>query len=247
MELKRRKLPDDALQPYQMLQAVTNSDISALLQHGCIWLSVTADTAALLDCCCFGSSESGANTAAEVTDALLAAMPATDPQAPRKAIRVAPAEAFFMHYVIGCLRVYLEQPQGAPTQLDTQEFWDWCRATEPDFGLSYTGYHHFRSKGFIPRSGLLYGVDYVLYELHPSLSHSSYGAMLVPQLAERQLTLSWHDIQIANRLLGMVSKSLLLVYIYGPDELTWSSPDCIESLEVSERRVERWNPISSRE
>jgi hypothetical protein len=63
---------------------------------------------------------------------------------------------------------------------------------------------HPRSKGWLPRSGLLYGADFVLYQLHPAVVHSDYAAMLVPLQGRARMELSWQETQIANRLISQV-------------------------------------------
>eukprot|EP00878_Enallax_costatus_P014238 GHUV01014893.1.p1 GENE.GHUV01014893.1~~GHUV01014893.1.p1 ORF type:complete len:524 (+),score=214.67 GHUV01014893.1:625-2196(+) len=79
-----------------------------------------------------------------------------------------------------------QQPQGVVQELPEQEFWQWCCAAASDqlaFVSQYAAYHHFRSKGWLPRSGLLYGADYVLYQLHPEHAHSDF---VVSVLVERR-------------------------------------------------------------
>jgi tRNA-splicing endonuclease subunit Sen2 len=61
-----------------------------------------------------------------------------------------------------------------------------------------------RSKGWLPRSGLLYGADYVLYQLHPAVVHSDYATILVPLQGRAKLELNWQETQIANRLISQV-------------------------------------------
>lgn len=80
-------------------------------------------------------------------------------------------------------------------------------------------------QGWIPRSGLQYGTDLVLYEQHPSLVHSSLCVILVPtapppadfgqhspQAGSTQAAwvgvdgdLSWHDVEGLDRLCTRVS------------------------------------------
>jgi tRNA-splicing endonuclease subunit Sen2 len=42
---------------------------------------------------------------------------------------------------------------------------------------------HFRNQGWLPRSGLQYGADLVLYRNHPSLVHSDFCAVVTPSAA----------------------------------------------------------------
>jgi hypothetical protein len=48
------------------------------------------------------------------------------------------------------------------------------------FPHRYAAYCHLRAKGWLPRGGLLYGADFVLYGLHPALVHSEYVAVVLP-------------------------------------------------------------------
>ena len=70
---------------------------------------------------------------------------------------------------------------------------------------------HRRSKGWLPRSGLLYGCDYVLYQLHPAVVHSDYGALIVPLHGRAKMELNWQELQIANRLISQVSRAAAVV------------------------------------
>ena len=78
----------------------------------------------------------------------------------------------------------------------------------------------FGLQGWIPRSGLQYGTDLVLYEQHPSLVHSTVCVIIVPMshagvnqgpcdprlvLDGQDGSLSWHDVEGINRLCIRVS------------------------------------------
>lgn len=88
--------------------------------------------------------------------------------------------------------------------LPAQALWHRCMQARPDFPVMYLGYHHYRGKGWIPRTGLQYGADYVLYQKHPALAHSDYAVLVVPQFEARGPRLEWHDLQTANRLSAQV-------------------------------------------
>ena len=95
-------------------------------------------------------------------------------------------------------------PLKTPPQTMPQEFWAHCLAVRGDFAVLYAGYTHFRSKGWIPRTGLQYGAEFVLYQKHPALAHSEYAVLVLPLFQERAPNLSWHDVQIAGRLSAQV-------------------------------------------
>ena len=80
-------------------------------------------------------------------------------------------EAFFLSYSLGCL-VVKDVESGQSLSLVQQ--WKKYSQLEPDFPVRYRVYHHYRSKGWVVRSGLLMGGDWVLYKLSPSHYHSTY-------------------------------------------------------------------------
>ncbi|PNW86818.1 hypothetical protein CHLRE_02g096900v5 [Chlamydomonas reinhardtii] len=192
------------------------------------------------------------------------------------AVRLTLEEAFFLHRVLRCLQVYELQP-GAPIPatsehvqlLDEQGLWDACRAIRSNFVTSYAAYHHLKAKGWIPRSGLLYGVDYVVYQLHPVGAHSDFGVLVIPLgpggeqegpgAGPHTPPMRWLDLQITNRLINQVVKKLILLYLYeqqqpqqpggqqqpgGPDHAT---PACLQNFLVEERIVRRWVPDATRD
>jgi hypothetical protein len=57
-----------------------------------------------------------------------------------------------------------------------------------------------RPQGWIPRTGLQYGADFVLYQRHPALSHSDYTVIITPLAPGQRPDIGWHDFQISNRL-----------------------------------------------
>ncbi|XP_041835941.1 tRNA-splicing endonuclease subunit Sen2 [Melanotaenia boesemani] len=158
-------------------------------------------------------------------------------------------EAFFLVYSLGCLSVYLHQEPLSIIQL-----WRKFRSLHPDFISSYAAYHHFRSKGWVPKGGggAKYGVDLMLYRKGPPFYHASYS-VVVEQADEafRGSTLrpfSWRSLAALSRITANVSKELMLCYIIRPADLSEAeldSPVCLSRLKVQEVIVSRW--VSSRE
>ena len=101
-------------------------------------------------------------------------------------------------------------------------------------------------QGWIPRSGLQYGTDLVLYEQHPSLVHSSLCVIIVPtapapadesqqspqgtstqaSLAGLDGDLSWHDVEGIDRL------CIRVTFIYFPMDTPHTCPTHFEWLSV---------------
>ncbi|KAG1675023.1 hypothetical protein FOA52_002680 [Chlamydomonas sp. UWO 241] len=136
---------------------------------------------------------------------------------------------------------------GPHAALGEQALWDACRSVRSSFPTSYAGYHHLKCKGWLPRSGLLYGVDYVLYQLHPTAVHSEFGVMVVPGSGPHRPDLGWLDVQITNRLINQVAKRLLLLHLHElPNSPGHSTPECLNFFTAEERLFKRWVPSSTR-
>lgn len=94
----------------------------------------------------------------------------------------------------------------------------------PGFLPAYAAYYHCRCMGWLIRSGLQYGADYVLYPRHPNVAHSSLCALVVPPsegpgsssqaaAAVRAGWPQWTELQALSRLCVQVNKGLVLLHV----------------------------------
>ncbi|NWX98038.1 SEN2 endonuclease, partial [Nothoprocta ornata] len=156
-------------------------------------------------------------------------------------------EAFFLVYALGCLTIYYgEEP------LTILKLWEMFSEVKPNFKTTYMAYHYFRSKGWVPKVGLKYGTDLLLYRKGPPFYHASYSviAELVHDNFEGSLrrSLSWKSLSGLNRTTVNASKELMLCYLIRPSDMTekeMSTPECMKRIKVQELIVSRW--VSSRE
>ncbi|NWT11841.1 SEN2 endonuclease, partial [Vireo altiloquus] len=156
-------------------------------------------------------------------------------------------EAFFLVYALGCLSIYYgEEP------LSIVKLWEVFSDVKPDFKTTYMAYHYFRGKGWVPKVGLKYGTDLLLYRKGPPFYHASYSviAELVDDTFEGSLRrpLSWMSLSGLNRTTANASKELMLCYLIRPSDMTpeeMASPECMKRIKVQELIVTRW--VSSRE
>ncbi|KFV88083.1 tRNA-splicing endonuclease subunit Sen2 [Struthio camelus australis] len=154
-------------------------------------------------------------------------------------------EAFFLVYALGCLTIYYgEEP------LTILKLWEVFSEVKPNFKTTYMAYHYFRSKGWVPKVGLKYGTDLLLYRKGPPFYHASYSviAELVDDNFEGSLRrpLSWKSLSGLNRTTVNASKELMLCYLIRPSNMTekeMSTPECMKR--IKELIVTRW--VSSRE
>ncbi|NXX73581.1 SEN2 endonuclease, partial [Urocolius indicus] len=155
--------------------------------------------------------------------------------------------AFFLVYALGCLTIsYGEEP------LTILKLWEVFSEVKPNFKTTYMAYHYFRSKGWVPKVGLKYGTDLLLYRKGPPFYHASYSviAELVDDNFEGSLRrpLSWKTLSGLNRTTVNASKELMLCYLIRPSDMTekeMSTPECMRRIKVQELIVTRW--VSSRE
>ncbi|GFO28915.1 tRNA-splicing endonuclease subunit sen2-like [Plakobranchus ocellatus] len=166
-------------------------------------------------------------------------------------------EAFFLTFGLGCLRI-LDLESKA---LDLTEMWCQFQVLKEQFVPHYVAYHYFRSKGWVPKSGLKFGCDFILYKEGPPFYHGSYSVVvqcvregsLLPctrregyRLDHRHL--NWISLAGLNRITEHVAKELMFCYVVWPRGLTQEdlqSPDCISRFKVKEVLVSRW--VSSQE
>jgi len=166
-------------------------------------------------------------------------------------------EAFFLSYSLGCLTV--SDPTQCTDPTHTQDtctkcqmsllcMWQLFCKVEQDFPVRYRVYHHFRSMGWVVRSGYCMGADWTLYKLGPPQYHASYtvrvetvdrksGAVL--EMGIKKIT--WADLLAQTRVAVTVKKEPLLVRVevWG-DQRDWDSPHCLGSMCVTTLRVKRW-------
>ncbi|KAL1265203.1 hypothetical protein QQF64_003230 [Cirrhinus molitorella] len=156
-------------------------------------------------------------------------------------------EAFFLVYALGCLSVYY-----SGEALSVAQVWTMFRSLQPNFSSSYAAYHYFRSKGWVPKSGIKYGTDLMLYRKGPPFYHASYS--VVVDRCDKSLRgaalrpFSWKSLAALSRTTGNVSKELMLCYVITPSDMTedmMSSPECLKQFTIQEVIVSRW--VSSRE
>uniref|UniRef100_A0A5F5PNR5 tRNA-splicing endonuclease subunit Sen2 n=1 Tax=Equus caballus TaxID=9796 RepID=A0A5F5PNR5_HORSE len=132
------------------------------------------------------------------------------------------------------------------------KLWKVFTVIQPTFRTTYMAYHHFRSKGWVPKVGLKYGTDLLLYRKGPPFYHASYSVIveLVDDHFEGPLRrpFSWKSLAALSRVSVNVSKELMLCYLIKPSTMTdkeMESPECMKRIKVQEVILSRW--VSSRE
>eukprot|EP01137_Pigoraptor_chileana_P031574 Opistho-2@19595 len=175
---------------------------------------------------------------------------------PHEMLQLFPEEAFFLAHSLNCLRVHLPTDGPERVFLTSDELWGAFLATRASFPHSYAAYHHYRTKGWVPRSGLKFGLDYVLYDKGPEYCHSSYGVIVRPAVAgtldnaatgdPSLVHLTWQSLGNANRVGEQISKDVLVTYVVAPPNTAVSTPECLSHMTVCEVVFRRWMPQRTR-
>ncbi|GKT41068.1 putative tRNA-splicing endonuclease subunit tsp-4 [Colletotrichum spaethianum] len=179
-------------------------------------------------------------------------------------------EAFFLTFGMGALRVV---HPATKLPISTSDLFKLFRSysyfpsraaeeLQPDDGflVNYAVYHHFRSLGWVPRAGIKFGVDWMLYARGPVFDHAEFGAIILPSYSDqwwkdsdRQLPRkTWHWLHGVVRVLSHVQKSLVLVYVDVPpppqfDEAMKKGPaEVFKLYKIREVMVKRWSSNRNR-
>ena len=191
-------------------------------------------------------------------------------------LNVSLEEAFFLSYGLGTLDVYCDD---SDTVLQPSSLLSLFRrhsyhpprslsvVAEPDdpFMLSYAVYHHYRSLGWVVRSGVKFGVDYLLYNRGPAFSHAEFALTVLPsyshsywQSTEEHRTYvahktkkPWWWLHGVNRVQAQVHKQLLICYVDIPPPQEKAGAIDIgyefSRYQVRDVAVKRWTPNRSRD
>ncbi|XP_010534465.1 PREDICTED: tRNA-splicing endonuclease subunit Sen2-1-like isoform X2 [Tarenaya hassleriana] len=209
----------------ELRSSLIRSEASGFLSSCSILLVVEPEQAELLDNGCFGR-------------------PIVSAEKDKRWFQLSLEEAFFLFHNLKCIKISIQD-----RFLDNEtEVWRIMKSKKANFPVYYKAYSHLRSKNWILRSGLQYGVDFVAYRHHPSLVHSEYAVLVQPGdgYGGNFRLRVWSDIHCAVRLCGSVAKTLLVLYVNG-DCKGEDLSSCLENYTVEEQTITRWSPEQSRE
>ncbi|XP_076356597.1 tRNA-splicing endonuclease subunit Sen2-like isoform X2 [Tachypleus tridentatus] len=168
-----------------------------------------------------------------------------DPLPVKEYLQLTFEEAFFLSYGLGCLLVADEKGK----ILDILTMWRrFCELSNKNFPAFYTVYHYFRSKGWVVKTGLKYGADFLLYKDGPPFYHASYSVLVVvvkegslreDSVKREDRYSTWASLAALNRVTLQVAKPNSI------KEEDLQSPTCISQFQVQEILMKRW--VSSKE
>ncbi|KAF9078756.1 hypothetical protein BDP27DRAFT_1206732 [Rhodocollybia butyracea] len=186
-------------------------------------------------------------------------------------------EAFFLAWNLDCLSI-LDPDTDEPLSLS--EIWMTFQQVylappipnspppelqfDNPFLVHYAAYHHYRSLGWVVKSGLKFCVDYLLYKRGPVFTHAEFAIVVCPvyedpqdqEISTTQLQNSspftWSWLGTINRANSQVMKTLILAYVTIParsrvSRSVLNSPACFAHYSVREVIVRRFIPARMRD
>ncbi|KAF8492499.1 hypothetical protein JB92DRAFT_3002755 [Gautieria morchelliformis] len=184
-------------------------------------------------------------------------------------------EAFFLLWCLDCLRVLDMNTQEFMTLSEIWTAFQRAHLTLPPsvsekprfdnpFLVNYAVYHHYRSLGWVVRSGIKFCVDYLLYKRGPVFHHAEFGVTVCPVYEDTEdqsnspfdlpntTPFSWSWLSTINRVNTQVQKTLILAYVTIPssrrvDITLLSSPACLAHFSVREVVLRRFVPARMRD
>ena len=148
-----------------------------------------------------------------------------------------------------CLVIQDEQGQS----VDLDQCWTIFYQTNANFYLQYAAYHYLRSRHWTVRAGLKYGVDFLAYNGNPDEHHSQYGVVVraietpVSEAAEASRIDRLNTLEALIRLLGLVSKQLLVCDVSSASGQNMATAECLSYLDVNVFSLQRWAPQKARD
>lgn len=159
-------------------------------------------------------------------------------------------ETFFLGWALGCLTVFdkrlgvtytpealfkriltlpqaLKNPMLLPSPLSPLPM-DIARRPDHPFLVSYAAYHHYRSLGWVLKTGIKFCCDWLLYKKGPVFSHAEFALLVLPHYTDKEDEknspfklnngdqMSWQWLNTVNRVNTQVKKTLILAYVTIP-------------------------------
>ena len=258
----KRRVAHRHKRPDQLIDELVRDHCGMWGTHarGQVWIGATRRQAYLLEQACLGRrARGGAERGVPLTP---------NGTGIELVVRVCCEDAYYMCAILGVLRVS-EAVEGremevrlgtGAREMDARALWKkFRRECGHAFAMKCAATIHFRLTGWLPRSGLQYGADFVLYQRHPALVHSDSTVTLVPDAAARESFKvdaaanrdvafahgwpDWPDVQATSRLAVQVNKKFIEAHISAPKNVDWDDPSCLSHVWVNETSVARFNAL----
>lgn len=158
-------------------------------------------------------------------------------------------EAFYLCHN-DCLTIHRHNAH-RDQPLSLAELWTHLLSQESRFVERYACYWHFRRLGWVPKTGLKFGADFLLYKDGPAMHHSSYAVQVVRSRVEPSeencCELCWQDVVVSVRVNDAARKEVMICTVEVPPSLreNIAPPPTLEamnSFNIHCTVVKRWIP-----
>lgn len=183
----------------------------------------------------------------------LLAIKSEDPYHMDEYLQLGREEAFYLAAKAKVLSVVNSEA----VTLSEDQLWAHFARGSSSFPVRYAAYAHYRTGNWVPKSGLKYGVDFLLYKESPLAYHSSFS-VVVREEEEAEDTkcgtkrgdLTWREVIAQDRVSESALKDLLICHVTKPggvSEETLRQSCCAETMVVRDTMVKHWIPERDRE
>jgi len=108
--------------------------------------------------------------------------------------------------------------------MSTVAVWNYFRAMDPAFIVTFSVFHYYKSRGWNPKCGLKFGVDFVLYSGNAEHFHSKFGVVVQAELASGsevpllggRFSLNFSKVLSSARVISQSVKDLVRVSVVLP-------------------------------
>lgn len=139
----------------------------------------------------------------------------TPPEVVEEFLQLGYEEAFYLAFETNLLDIIDEKDYF----MSAEECWERFSITDPSFPFRFVVYNFYRRKGWVVRSGLKYGTDFVLYPSSgPTRHHAVSSILITPQFGNRnsidhRRMTNWETLHTLGRVSETVAKGLVNCYV----------------------------------
>ncbi|XP_044743007.1 tRNA-splicing endonuclease subunit Sen2 [Chrysoperla carnea] len=153
-------------------------------------------------------------------------------------LRLSLEEGFFLIYAMNCIEIY-----DGSQKLSIEQCWNLFSNADPNFIKCYIIYHHFRSKGWIVKSGEKFAGNYILYKNGPQFFHATYIVIIDTENSASSDKKQWKQILPIIRVAETCKKEVIIARIITHGITSFEgvkTPMNLSSVSVHETLVQRW-------
>ncbi|XP_050322078.1 tRNA-splicing endonuclease subunit Sen2 [Bactrocera neohumeralis] len=147
-------------------------------------------------------------------------------------------ESAFLAYFLGILRIHDIQCN----EMQFREFLEAAKNVNSHFLECLGSYLYLKSKGWVIKSGIKFGGNFLIYKRGPRYNHASF--IIFVHIKSDTKDISIKDLKGLQRIAETSDKDVLLLEVSKPNDLTYNTISDIAALKISETIIRRFNSTS---